>query len=115
LADLEIVSGRVERLRESTKKPRPNRDQELVELTALEPVLASLEAGKPLRASEMSEDQLKATRSFRLLTEKPKLALINVADDEADPERYVKELAARMPPVRSVAVPAGIELELARM
>src|SRR5436853_4008097 len=41
LADLEIVSGRVERLRESTKKPRPNRDQEMAELEALEPVLGA--------------------------------------------------------------------------
>jgi hypothetical protein len=28
LADMEIVSGRIERLRESVKKPRPNREQE---------------------------------------------------------------------------------------
>ena len=44
LADLEIVSGRIERLRESTKKPRPNRDAELAELAALEPTLAALES-----------------------------------------------------------------------
>lgn len=115
LADLEIVSGRVERLRESTKKPRPNRDQELVELAALEPILASLEAGQPLSDAAMSEDQLKATRSFRLLTEKPKLVLFNVADDEADPDRFIKELAARSPASRAVWVPAGLELELSRM
>ena len=49
LADLEIVTGRVERLRESVKKPRPNRDQEILELAALEQVLTALEAGQPLR------------------------------------------------------------------
>ena len=85
LADLEIVSGRVERLRESVKKPRPNRDEELAELAALEPLSKALESGTPLAAAGMNEDQLKATRSFRLLTEKPKLVLVNVADDEADP------------------------------
>ena len=37
LADMEIVSGRIERLRESVKKPRPNREQEQAELAALEP------------------------------------------------------------------------------
>ena len=115
LADLEIVTGRVERLRESVKKPKPNRDAEQVELAALEPLLAKLEAGTPLHAAQMSEDQLKATRSFRLLTEKAKLVLVNVADDEADPERFVRELAGRTPPVRALAVPAGLELELARM
>jgi hypothetical protein len=115
LADLEIVSGRVERLRESVKKPRPNRDQELAELAALEPVLVALESGKPLHDAQMSDEQLKATRSFRLLTEKPKFVLVNVADDEGDPQRFVNQLAALTPPVRALAVPAGLELELARM
>ncbi|MGD9721911.1 MAG: DUF933 domain-containing protein [Pirellulales bacterium] len=115
LTDMEIVSGRIERLRESTKKPRPNRDLELAELAALEPTLKALESGTPLVAAGMNEEQLKATRSFRLLTEKPKLVLVNVADDESDPQRYVDELASRQPPVRGVAAPAGLELELARM
>ena len=115
LADLEIVSGRVERLRESVKKPRPNRDAELAELAALEPLLKALEDGTPLADAQMNEEQLKVTRSFRLLTEKPKLVLFNVADDEADPERFVKQLAAQTPPVSALAVPAGLELELARM
>lgn len=115
LADLEIVSGRVERLRDSVKKPRPNRDAELAELAALEPLLAALESSTPLHEAQMSEEQLKVTRSFRLLTEKPTLVLVNVADDEADPDRFVKELAARTPPVRAISAPAGLELELARM
>lgn len=115
LADLEIVSGRVERLRESTKKPRPNRDAELAELAALEPLLATLEAGKPVSEAGMNEEQLKVTRSFRLLTEKPKLVVFNVADDEADPARFIKELAKREPGARAVAVPTGLELELQRM
>ncbi len=115
LADLEIVSGRVERLRDSVKKARPNRDQELAELAALEPVLKSLESGTPLHAAQMNDEQLKATRSFRLLTEKPKFVLVNVADDEADPRRFVKALAEQKPPVRAAAVPLGLELELARM
>jgi ribosome-binding ATPase len=115
LADMEIVSGRVERLRESVKKPRPNRDVELAELAALEPLLAALESGTPLVDAGMNEEQLKVTRSFRLLTEKPKIVVFNVADDDADRERLVKALAEKMPGVPSVAVPVGLELELARM
>lgn len=115
LADLEIVSGRVERLRESTKKPRPNRDAELAELAALEPLLATLESNTPLVNAGMTDEQLKVTRSFRLLTEKPKVVLFNVADDESDPDRLVTALAERMPGVPTVAVPIGLELELERM
>jgi GTP-binding protein YchF len=115
LADLEIVSGRVERLRESVKKPRPNRDAELAELAALEPLLGALESGTALVDAGMNDEQLKVTRSFRLLTEKPKLVIFNVADDEADADRFVRELAARRLPLAAISVPVGLELELARM
>jgi ribosome-binding ATPase YchF (GTP1/OBG family) len=112
LADMEILSGRIERLRDSTKKPRPNREQELAELAALEQVLTALEAGKPLQASAMTPEQFKATRSFRLLTEKPTLALVNVADDEADVEKREKSIAGDRP---VLAVRVGLERELSRM
>ena len=111
LADLEIVTGRVERLRESVKKPRPNREQELIELAALEPLLATLESGQPV-GSSMNDEQLKATRSFRLLTEKPKLIVVNLTDDEDDMEKYAGLAAEGQ---RVIGVRLGLELELARM
>lgn len=112
LADMEIVTGRVERLRDSVKKPRPNREQEQAELAALEPLLAALEDGKALRDMKLTEDQLKATRSFRLLTEKPKLILVNLSDDAPDDDRYQKLVPADQP---LVTARVGLELELARM
>jgi hypothetical protein len=112
LADLEIVSGRVQRLHESVRKPRPNRDELQHELAAIEPLLATLEAGTPLTAVEWSDEQLKATRSFQLLTLKRRLALINVGDDEQDLDKYA-QYGTSLRPV--VAVPVGLELELARM
>jgi ribosome-binding ATPase YchF (GTP1/OBG family) len=111
LADMEIVSGRIDRLRESAKRPRPNREQEQAELAVLEKVLGALEAGTPLAATKMTEEQLKATRSFRLLTEKPTLVLVNAADDEADLDRF----AAGGDAPRTLAVRGGLERELSRM
>jgi ribosome-binding ATPase YchF (GTP1/OBG family) len=112
LADMEIVTGRIERLRESVKKPRPNREQEQAELAALEQVLAAMEAGQPLSAAAMSEEQLKATRSFRLLSEKPTLVLVNAADDATDLDRYTPEQTGGRP---VLAAQVGLERELARM
>jgi ribosome-binding ATPase YchF (GTP1/OBG family) len=112
LADMEIVSGRVDRLKDSVKKPRPNREQEIAELAALEEVLAAMEAGQPLAESAMTEPQLKATRSFRLLTEKPALVILNVADDEADPSARAKTAGGDRP---LLGVRVGLERELARM
>lgn len=112
LADLEIVSGRIDRLRESVKKPRPNRDQELAELAALEPLLARLEAGQPLVPAELSDEQLRATRAFRLFSEKPRLVIFNTADDDEQPQRWLEQLPEGTP---GRAIPLSLELELARM
>lgn len=112
IADLEIVSGRVERLREATKKPRPDRDEQLVELAALEPLLARLEAGQTLHDIELTPDQRRATKSFQLFTEKPRLVVINMADDDTDAARFQKLAPAG---VTLVAVPLRLQMELEAM
>ncbi len=112
LADMEIVSGRIERLRESVKKPRPTRDQELAELAALEPLLVALESETALRELQLTDEQKKFTSSFRLLTQKPKLIVINLADDDDKPERFLEKIAGQQ---QAVAYRLGLELELARM
>ncbi len=106
LTDLEIVSGRVERLREAVKKPRPNRDEQLAELASIEPLLEKLESGQTLSGLEFSDDQIKVTKSFGLLTRKRRLALVNTADDESDPARFQDASLG----VDILTVPVGLEL-----
>lgn len=112
LADLEIVTGRVERLRESVKKPRPNREEERAELAALEPLLEVMEGGEAISSVELTEPQKKATRSFRLLTEKPKLIVVNAADDDENLARWTAESKDGR---KIVAARISLELELAKM
>lgn len=114
LTDMEVVSNRIQRVEESLRKPRAKQDREQseMELAALKTVLAALESGKPLRIDEMSDEQVKVTRSFRLMTEKPKMLVVNTADDEADPERFARTAPAGVPLFQA---PLGLELELARM
>lgn len=112
LTDLEIVSGRVERLRESLKKPRPNRDEQKAELEAVEPILATLEDGKSVSGLELTDEQLKVTKSFQLLTLKRRMAIVNTADDEENPARFL-DLSSEKAQV--MAVPIGLEVELGRM
>jgi ribosome-binding ATPase YchF (GTP1/OBG family) len=112
LADMEIVTGRIERLRESVKKPRPNREEEMAELAALEPILAAMEAGTPLQESQLNESQRRATRSFQLLSGKPRMIAINLSDDEEHPERLLQKMPSS---IRAVAVTARLQQELARM
>lgn len=112
LADLEIVSGRIERLRESVKKPRPNREEQMAEIEAIEPIQAMLEQGKSLHDVEFSEELAKTIRSFGLLTRKPRLVIVNVADDDQNRARFEQRSTEAVP---VIAVPIGLELELARM
>lgn len=114
LADMEMVINRIERVEESFKKPRPKQEREdsEAELAALKGVLAAMEAGQALRKDQMTDDQVKATRAFRLFTEKPRMVIFNTADDEQQPERFTKLVPEGTP---LFAIPVGLESELAKM
>ena len=114
LADMEIVTNRIERVEETFKKPRPKQEREEseAELAGLQGVLAAMEAGQALRKDQMTDEQVKATRAFRLFTEKPRMVIFNTADDEQHPERFTR-LVPEGTPV--FAIPVGLEYELAKM
>jgi hypothetical protein len=88
IADLDIVTGRVQRLKESVKKPRPNRDEQLAELEALLPLHEVLERGESLLQVEMTPEQQKTIKSFQLLSHKPRLVVINTSDDVGQTDRF---------------------------
>ncbi|MBP3532297.1 MAG: redox-regulated ATPase YchF [Thermoguttaceae bacterium] len=114
LADLEIATNRVEKIEEQFKRRRSKEEQEALEIEyeTLKLIRERLEAGNPLLAEEMTEEQYKATRSFRFLTEKRRMILVNTGDDETDFEQYNK-FATEKEPVLAVSV--GLELELSKM
>ncbi|MGI9516571.1 MAG: DUF933 domain-containing protein [Pirellulaceae bacterium] len=110
IADLELVNGRVEKLRESVKRPRPSRDKELAELETLEVVLKELEAGKPLHEMSLNEEQKRAIKSFQLLTQKPRIIIVNISDDEPASSEPVPGHSS---PV--LRFPVSLQLDLAQM
>jgi ribosome-binding ATPase YchF (GTP1/OBG family) len=115
--DLDIVLRRIEKLRDSLKKPRPNKEAEAAELAALESLQSQLESSGAVAAHSMTEEQRRATRSFRLFAEKPRLVVFNLADGDADQAA----LAAAVGPKQLVegqpflAAPLELELELSKM
>jgi ribosome-binding ATPase YchF (GTP1/OBG family) len=112
IADLDIVSRRVERLRDEVKKPRPNRDELQKELETLEPMLRVLEEGGALRDQQLSLEQSKAIRSFQLFSEKPRLVAVNVSDDDDDVQRFQQIGGSG---AACVVLSLGLQLELAQM
>lgn len=113
-ADLEIANNRIERIAEQQKKHLPKEELEklAIELGAIEKMKAGLESGALVSVDDLSEDEYKLTRSFRFLTEKHRMILVNTADDETDLAQYEK---FSTPEVPVVAVSVGLESELAKM
>jgi ribosome-binding ATPase len=112
IADLDIVAGRIERLHDQIKRPRPNRDELQKELQALQPLHAMLEEGRSLHGVELSPEQERAVRSFQLFGDKRRLVIVNAADDDTQSERFQAGSTAATP---VVAVPLRLQLELSQI
>jgi ribosome-binding ATPase len=112
LADHDIVAGRVEKLRDQVKRPRPGRAELEAELTALEPLQARLESGAPLRNAEMTPEQQRAIRSFQLFSNKPRFLVFNVDDADPDPQRFIQKAPE---PERAAAISLPLQRDLAKM
>ncbi len=112
LADLTVVSNRIERLRKDVTKPLPNREEIKAELEGLGPVEARLSEGQTLHEMEFSKIQQQATRSFSLLSRKKHLVLLNTADADVDAETVAKIQERGL---LVIAAPLGLELEVAQL
>ncbi len=90
LADMESVEKRLQRVSKMAKQ----KDKEaLMEEPVLLKVKEVLEAEKPARAADLSDDEMKVIKGLHLLTIKPMLYVANVSEDEvADPanNKYLK-------------------------
>lgn len=111
LADMEVVSGRIDRLEDQLKKPRPAKQKEAdqLELDLLKKVLDVLEQGKGAGVLSLKDEEEKAIRSFQLLTLKPELVLVNIGEDRVGQPLPgpLLELAPR-----ALQAPARLEREL---
>lgn len=119
LADLGVVEKRVEKLRTSGRHGTPaEREANERELAVLERLLPALREGTPIRDLELAEDESKAIRGFRFLTEKPVLVLLNIGEDDIGrAAEMVAELAGRYRhrQTRIEALSARIEMEIGEL
>lgn len=108
LADLESCEKQLQRVARTAK----GGDKEAVAQKALlEKIVPHLEAGKPIRSLEMSDDEQKLAKMFHLLTTKPTLYIANVDEDGFEGNEYldkVREIAASE---GAVVVPVCNKLE----
>jgi GTP-binding protein YchF len=119
LADLALVDRRLERLstsgRHGTAAEREANEREEAILRRLK---ATLEAGRPIRDAGLADDEEKAIRGFRFLTQKPVLVLLNVGEaDLPKAADLVSSIAAAYPHQHALvdALSAKIEMELGEL
>jgi GTP-binding protein YchF len=119
LADLAMVDRRLERLRGSGRHGTPaEREANERELAILERLKPALEAGRPIRDEPLDEDEEKALRGFRFLTQKPVLVLLNVGEgDLAAAPAQVEAIRTGYEHRHSMvdALSARIEMELGEL
>jgi GTP-binding protein YchF len=80
LADLGAVERRLEKLDSNIKKL--NRAEDVSERALFFRMKDVLEAEKPLRELELSDDERRRLRNYSFLTEKPILLVVNVGEDQ---------------------------------
>jgi GTP-binding protein YchF len=80
LADLETVESQVEKRRKAAKGDRSIAD----EVVALERAQVVLAEGTPIYRSDLDDESRALLKTYFLLTNKPVLAIVNVAEDELD-------------------------------
>src|SRR6266850_3242899 len=122
LADLGVLERRLERIEKDLKRartPELDKERDLVNRCR-----AALEDGRPLRALELTGDDLKRLRGFQLLSAKPLLLVINLDEtalstvgasvDKAAAQTGLTAFLAHAA-TRAVAVCGKIELEIAQL
>ena len=108
LADLEVVEARVVRLHRDRSNPN--------ELALLERIQEALEKEQPARALPLTDEERKVLSGYSLLTLKPLLLVLNVAEDAvARPPAPELAKAASERGLGLLVLSAAVEMEIAQM
>lgn len=118
LADLGAVERRLEKLDSNIKKL--NRAEDVAERVLFLKMKDALEAEKPLRELELSDEERRRLRNYSFLTEKPILLVVNVGEDQMRNAAALLEssglVAFANAPGRALCpVSATIEAEVAQL
>lgn len=119
VVELELVYADFETLEKQLEKriKQARTDKDLAVQNEIAAVaLDHLKAGTPLYRSGMSEEDREAIKDYFLLTNKPFMAVLNVADDQLDEaEALAAKVAVELPGVEIVPLCVQLEAEAAQI
>ena len=116
LADLQIIEGRLTRLRKQFQSQKLPELQ--TEIRLLEVCQQTLEDGKPLRVLNLSANEEKLIRGYGFLTQKPLLLICNISETQLE---TVDEILQRfkkyetIPQTTVIVLAAQLEMELSQL
>jgi len=119
-SDLGIIEKRLRRIRDTIAKTRgPEREANEREAVVLQRLQTELEAGTPIRAVALTEDEQRILRGFGFLTAKPLLILLNLGEDQlgAAGDALVAQAREQFggPQIAIDALAGKIEMEISRL
>ena len=119
LPDMQIIENRLQRLAlQMRSAPAAERQHLEREQTLLERIQNDLERGLPVRALDLTPEELQTIRGFQLLTLKPTLVIINCSEEQWP---RAEEMAAHAraayphPQTMIIAICAQLEMEVAQL
>ena len=84
LADLELVSTRIERLEKQVHKPTKTQAHDKAELALQIRLQEAIEAEKPISSAIKDDNELAMIKSLGFLTMKPMIVVVNVGENQLD-------------------------------
>lgn len=115
LADMDSVERQINSV---SKKAKSGEKEAKALLILLEKIKVALDAGQPARTVKVDEDEQKMFRMLALMSSKPVLYVLNVAEEDAATGNDWTKKAAEMAKAQgaeSVIITASIEAEIAQL
>ncbi len=113
LADLELVTTRIDRLEKQIHKPTKTQAHDKAELELQKKLQETIESEKPISSVIENDAELEMVKSLGFLTLKPMVAAVNVGEDHINETFSFPNIIPEHTGV--ITISAGIERELAQL
>lgn len=113
LLDMIAVERRQEKLKDEWKKKSENRRQIELETALMERLQAQLEADKPLRELDLTDDEVKLVSGYGLMTLKPMLIVFNCGETIVPPAELYSGDAHNI--AHMISLQGQVEAEIAQL
>jgi ribosome-binding ATPase len=112
LADLALVTTRIEKLEKQLHKPTHTHSQDMAELELQKRLQAAIEAEKPISSAIKTKEELNIIKSLGFLTLKPMVVAVNVAEGQLEKKFDFANLEKDVPVIN---VCAKLDFELSQL